>query len=182
MTLIEITVVMVILSLVGGVIGIKGWQLTRHHRFECAVDAVAAKLSLAAQLALTFEVDLVAQIDQANGGFEMRLTADGELPSTFRALLDRKAVLKEVGEVRYNGSAENQVRLVFGAGASTSPRGELTLTPSYSSDGGRGSTLRLPGYPARIVYENSIPLPPPQVRAPYPEEVLQEKEPGLPAA
>ncbi len=67
-TLLEICIVMVILSLIGGYFGAQGWQIVQNHRFQTSVDDFARHLRARQMQSACYQEDVSIYLFQSDQG------------------------------------------------------------------------------------------------------------------
>jgi len=164
-TLIEMLIVLVLLSMLAGVVGINVVKAMREQRFRSEVQVVVDQLRLAQDLMLIAGVDVHLKFaqDVDKKGIKFWMEANQELSENWSREVQRPHNnLTTVQYVEFEDFYKlpfesGVIDLRFLSGGSVMSRGVLRLSTSASKKylGALEKYVCLPGYPAPIVTVNS---------------------------
>lgn len=158
-TLLELIIVIVIMSIVAGVVGISIGQAKKDQHFRTEVSIVMDKLRLAQNLMLILESDVAVKFANASNGqgVVLRLDFDDILSKNWSKEIKKEILLTEIRSVNFvdsiGGNAKRgEIEIKFFSGGSVMSGGVLRLAVA-DNDSDAGSLVRyicLAGYPQAI--------------------------------
>ena len=161
-TLIELVIVIALLTLAGGVIGVKTVGALQEQRFRSEVYLVVERLRLAQELMLIMNCDVTLKFKQLphNKGIEVQLLTDQKLPPSWHALVGTAPLkLGYINLVEYDGphllpNGPGELNLAFYSKGIVMSRGIVRLaTGERFIDNVLERYVPLKGYPHPIVVE-----------------------------
>jgi len=164
-TLLEMLIVIVLISTSFSVIAIQIPKALKMERFEVAVEAVIAKITLAQELMLDYRTDVTLTLAQDKRGIRCDFKLDQPMSRKVKAKLKKNLAIRGIETIAFNGEPTPAVDLLFDGTLGATPRGRLLLGSKKHK-----TTLILQGYPAKILREDDNLAE--ETHASYPEEIL----------
>lgn len=165
-TLFEILIVMTLIATALGVLTLQISKALRGGRFEQGVEQVISRLTLAQELMLDFQADVLVTLHQKSAEIiECKIEISRPLPEHLEKSISRYCKITGIEEIAFNEKAEEKIRLPFDGTLGIAPEGVITFLAH-----GREQKIFLNGCPAQIKRGNHEKIHIPQ--ADYPEEIF----------
>lgn len=123
-TLLELMVCLVLISLLGAIIGIKGIDLLAHHRFRSTLQTWLLDIGRAQILAMYQKCDVICILKKrAEGGYQANIESDSPSfsPSSY--------IWKDVALLNFQGKPVELFCITFSPAGRISPLGILQIVP-----------------------------------------------------
>ena len=116
-------VCLVIISLLGAVIGVKGTQLLSHHRFRRGASSFLQDVHRWQVFAMTQSCDVLCSIERDPSSSTYRITIDPKMSKT-----PSFHVISGAGPLFFQGKPVNRLDIVFYSSGRISPQGVVRMT------------------------------------------------------
>lgn len=165
-SLIEIMIVLTIISITGGVIGIKSYHALREQRFRTEVSLIVDQLRLAQDLMLVLKGDVTFIVEQKEKDIiEHKLICEQPLAGRWKQEIERKHPnLKTATAIGYEDALKlpteaNKISLSFLSNGSVMPHGILRLASAEKQyvEGTLERFVIFYGYPHPIKAISAVP-------------------------
>jgi len=163
-TLFEILLVITLMATALGAIGFPALQAMRGEKFERAVDQVIGKLTLAQELMLDFQTDVILRLEQKQNGLKCTFQTHKKLPTHIQKALHQNSTLVGVEQISFDQEIYNTLELHYEGSLGATPQGTLELFAHKKKQ-----IISLKGYPTKITRGEHVQK---SFEAPYPEEIL----------
>ncbi len=142
-TLLEIMLVVALISLTFGLIATRVPEALRVERFERGVDQVQTKITLAQELMLDYQTDVLLELEPVEEGLLCRIKAGVPLTAELEKKINRYPLIKGIEAARFEN---REARLFFDGTVGSTPKGYLYLTGRN-----REAILTLKGFPSQTL-------------------------------
>lgn len=175
LTLIEVMIVTVILSVSIGVVGINLAGLARQERFRAATAFLVDRLQLAQDLMIILELDVIVSLQQKSGALELQLQVDTDKLNPLLQKATDTVTIPGIDSFTFTDAKgtvhSEKIDLLFTSRGTRMSEGILALNADQTR------YILLAGYPQIIRYDSKIPIKETKASEQlYPIEVIEREQ------
>lgn len=174
LTLIELLIVLVLISLIATVIGIGTAKAVDSQRFESGVSLIVDQIQLAEELMLHLNTDVALTLTTDSKGVMCFLEVETGVLESLRLKERAHLFVRGVKAVSWDEEVQESLILTFLSAGGSMSKGLLHLAPDTPQlRAGKGRWVYLPGRPSTLQAALYPPVPSEEVDPPYPQGVLK---------